>query len=166
MEEESSMDRTDDHWLHVTFEVARRAGQRGDEPFGAVLVDATGILLLEAGNTTASERDCTGHAELNLIREACRQYGRDVLAGCTVYASTEPCVMCAGAIAPSGIRRVVFALSAPRFHAWRSPGAIPPSSGVSCKDVFADAEPPIEVIGPVLETEALAVHEDSWPPTS
>jgi tRNA(Arg) A34 adenosine deaminase TadA len=154
------MKESDVHWLRESFAVARRAGHRGDEPFGAVLVDAAGNLLLQADNTTATERDCTGHAELNLVREACRRLDLDTLAGSTLYASSEPCAMCAGAIAMSGIRRVVFGLSAPRFFEWRS---IHPTWRGRCADIFAGNDPSIEVIGPALEEEALAVHQDSWP---
>ena len=154
------MKETDVHWLRASFDVARQAGRRGDEPFGSVLVDAAGNLLLQADNTTATERDCTGHAELNLVREACRRFDLDTLAGSTLYASSEPCAMCAGAIVISGIRRVVFGLSAPRFFEWRS---IHPTWRGSCADIFADTVPLTEVIGPALEDEALAVHQVSWP---
>jgi tRNA(Arg) A34 adenosine deaminase TadA len=157
------MEEMDNRWLRAAFDVARRAGRRGDEPFGAVLVDAAGALLLEADNTTATERDVTGHAELNLVREARRKFDLDVLTGCTLYASAEPCAMCAGAIVMSGIRRVVFGLSAPRFYEWRTADATRPRWRGRCIDILAGADPPIETIGPVLEEEALAVHEDSWP---
>ena len=151
------MEQSDDRWLRASFDIARQAARRGDEPFGAVLVDAGGILLLEAGNTEITERDCTGHAELNLVRQACGRFGPDILAGATLYASAEPCAMCAGAIVMSGVRRVVFGLSAPRFFEWRS---IQPTWRGRCVEILAANDPPIEVIGPVLESEALAVHED------
>jgi tRNA(Arg) A34 adenosine deaminase TadA len=157
------MNGTDEHWLRISFDVARAAGHRGDQPFGAVLVDAAGTLLLQADNTVTTEGDCTGHAELNLVREACRRLERDTLAGSTLYASSEPCAMCAGAIVMSCVRRVVFGLSAPRYFEWRS---IKPDWRGRCADVLAGADPPIDVIGPALETEALAVHQNSWPEPS
>jgi tRNA(Arg) A34 adenosine deaminase TadA len=157
------MTETDALWLRASFDIARNAGRRGDQPFGAVLVDAGGILLLEADNTVATQQDCTGHAELNLVREACRRFDLADLSGSTVYASSEPCAMCAGAIVSAGIRRVVFGMSAPRFFALRS---IQPTWRGRCADIFALTDPPTELIGPALEEEALAVHQDSWPSSS
>lgn len=56
-------------FLLRSIEAARRARQRGDQPFGAVLVDAQGNVLLEGENTVATQHDCTGHAESNLMRK-------------------------------------------------------------------------------------------------
>ena len=68
-------------------------------------------VVLEAENTVVTQRDCTAHAELNLVREAVARFDAEQLGAHTLYTSTEPCEMCAGAIFWSGIGRVVFALS-------------------------------------------------------
>jgi len=91
--------------------VARRARKAGNHPFGAVLASAGGEVLLEAGNTVTTGRDVTGHAEINLVRLASPVFDEAALATCTLYSSTEPCAMCAGAIYWSGIGRVVYALA-------------------------------------------------------
>jgi tRNA(adenine34) deaminase len=65
-------------------------------------------VLLEAGNTQVTERDPTGHAEMNLIRLASRRLDPAALATCTLYASAEPCPMCAGAIQQARVTRLVF----------------------------------------------------------
>src|SRR5687768_14770951 len=104
----------DERWLRAAIIVARQAMTAGNAPFGAVLVAADGRLLLEAGNTVLTSGDATGHAELNLIREATQRLDPATLAGATLYASTEPCPMCAGAVFWSGIGRVVFGLSSAR----------------------------------------------------
>ena len=97
-----------------------------------------------------TDNDITGHAELNLIREAAARFEPGFLAGCTMYTSTAPCAMCAGAVYWSGVRRVVFALGKERFG--RLVGESSPS------DPLAE----LEVSGSHLEDEALAVHEGYW----
>jgi tRNA(Arg) A34 adenosine deaminase TadA len=59
---------SDARWLRVSFELARQAAARGDEPYGAVLVDAAGRALCQAENTVVTSGDRTGHAEINLVR--------------------------------------------------------------------------------------------------
>lgn len=136
--------------LRAAIAVARRAREKGNHPFGALLVDADGVVLLEAENTVNTEHDCTGHAETNLVRMACRRYERAVLERCTLYTSTEPCAMCAGAIHWSGIGRVVFGLSEAGLYALTSDGEHPDNETMAlpCREVFARCVRPVEVIGP------------------
>lgn len=143
--------------LRAAIAASLEASRRGDEPYGAVLVDELGTVLLGAGNTQVTERDCTGHAETNLLREATRRFDAETLARCTVYASGEPCPMCAGAIYWSGVRRVVFALDLARMRALAGPGADELLLG--CRDVLARGMHAIEVLGPALEEEAATVLE-------
>ena len=159
----------DAHLTHLThlrtaIAVARRARDKGNHPFGAILVDETGAVLLEAENTVNTDHDCTGHAETNLARLACRRFERSVLERCTLYTSTEPCAMCAGAIHWSGIGRVVFALSEEGLYALTSDGANPDNETMTlpCREVFARCVRPVEVIGPLIEDEARRVHEGFW----
>ena len=74
------------------------AREHGNHPFGAVLVDATGVVALEAENTVTTGHDVTNHAELNLVRLACASIAYADLTRHTLYTSCEPCAMCAGAI--------------------------------------------------------------------
>ncbi len=138
--------------LRHAIAASRSARRRGDMPYGAVLIDAAGTLLLAAQNTQVSERDITGHAELNLLRQASRQFGPAALAGGTVFASGEPCAMCAGALYWSGVSRVVFALGAAamqRLDSSDSAAALP-----DCRSILGAADRPIDVVGPCLEDEA------------
>ena len=151
--------------LRSAIALAWRARQHGNHPFGAVLVDEHNQVVLEAENTVNSGRDCTGHAETNLVRLASGQFSPEELAHHTLYSSTEPCGMCAGAIHWSQIGRVVYALSEIDLY-----GMVGPSSEhllLPCREVFAHSKRPIEVLGPVavLEAEARAVHENFWKPT-
>ena len=85
--------------------VAARARANGNHPFGALLAGPDGKVLAEAENQVVSERDPTRHAELVLVSDVARRWSSDVLAGSTLYTSTEPCAMCAGAIYWAGIRQ-------------------------------------------------------------
>ena len=146
--------------LRRAIDVACRAREHGNHPFGALLVDAQGNVLLEAENTVNTEHDCTGHAETNLMRLASRRYEFDDLARCTLYTSTEPCPMCSGAIFWGGVGRVVYALSEDGLYALT--GDSPHKLPVGCREVLVHGARPIEVLGPAIEEEARRVHEGFW----
>lgn len=155
------MNEDDQKFIRISIEVARKAREHGNHPFGAILVDKQGQILLTAENTVVTERDCTGHAETNLVRAASRIYDREFLATCTLYTSTEPCAMCAGAIFWSNIRRVVFGLSDASLIAMI--GEVGENMlHLPCREVFAKGYKPITVVGPMLEDEAKSVHEGFW----
>lgn len=156
------MNEIDLQFLRRAIEVARRARARGDHPFGAVLVGSKGDLLLEAENSVVTDRDSTGHAERNLVRMASRQFGRDFLANCTLFTSTEPCAMCAGAIYWSNIGRVVFGLSEARLAMLTGDDPENPTLSLPCREVFARGRRPVIVLGPALEDEAERVHDGFW----
>ena len=154
------MNNIDLQLLHLAIDVARRAREHGNHPFGAVLADEHGNVLLEAENMVITANDCTGHAELNLMRLASQQFSAEALSRCTLYSSTEPCPMCAGSIFWGGVGRVVYALSEDGLYVLM--GDSPHKLLLSCRDVFACGGRPIEVLGPMLEDEARQVHEGFW----
>jgi tRNA(Arg) A34 adenosine deaminase TadA len=156
------MNEQDLDYLRLAIEVAQQAREHGNHPFGAVLVDATGQVVLRAENTVITEHDCTGHAETNLVRLASAQFSAAQLSQTTLYSSTEPCAMCSGAIHWSGIGRVVFALSEEDLYAIVGPS--PEHLYLSCREVFAHTQRPITIAGPAaeLDREARAVHADFW----
>lgn len=147
-------------FLRQAIEVAANARRHGNHPFGAVLVDASGQVLLTAENTVVTERDCTGHAETNLMRIASQRHTPEELAACTLYASTEPCPMCAGAIFWGGLGRVVYALSETQLYSLT--GATPNKLPLGCRDVLAHGGRSVEVAGPQIEDEARVVHDGFW----
>ena len=151
----------DEKLIRAAIEVAWRARNHGNHPFGALLTDAEGKILLIAENTVVTEQDCTCHAELNLIRKAVHNYDPDFLKTCSLYTSTEPCPMCAGAIFWGNVRRVVYGLSEEGLYGLISDDA-EETLLLSCCDVFAKGKKEMEVIGPVLEEEALEVHQGFW----
>jgi tRNA(Arg) A34 adenosine deaminase TadA len=148
--------------LKTAIAVAWKARQHGNHPFGAVLVDDKNRVILQAENTVITGRDSTGHAETNLVRLATQQCSPEQLMRYTLYSSTEPCAMCAGAIYWSQIGRVVYALSEIDLYAIIGPS--PEHLLLPCRDVFSRSHRHIEVHGPIasLETEARAVHQDFW----
>jgi tRNA(Arg) A34 adenosine deaminase TadA len=149
--------------LRAAIALARSARAHGNHPFGALLADARGEVLLEAENTVVTERDCTGHAETNLMRLASRRFSPEQLATCSLYTSTEPCAMCAGAIHWGGVGRVVYALSEEQLYAIVGPS--PDHLLLPCREVFSRSERPVEVLGPTIEDEGRAVHEGFWTTT-
>jgi tRNA(Arg) A34 adenosine deaminase TadA len=151
----------DQKFIRAAINLASKAREHGNHPFGALLVDKNGNILLEAENTVVTEKDCTGHAETNLMRQASRIYDEEFLAECSLYTSTEPCPMCSGAIFWGNVRRVVYGLSEKRLYE-----LVDEKSAdvllLSCRDVFKMGKKPMEVIGPLLEEEAIQVHEGFW----
>jgi tRNA(Arg) A34 adenosine deaminase TadA len=112
--------------LRRAIELAAEARASGDMPFGSLLVGPEGEVLAEARNTVLSERDLTAHPELKMARWAGRELDGEVAAATTMYTSCQPCPMCTGAIARSGLGRVVYALSGEQLAEMRPPGAVAP----------------------------------------
>ncbi len=148
--------------LKHAVKVAERAREKGNHPFGALLATKDGQILLEAENTVLSEKDCTGHAETNLMRLASKQYPSEFLQQCTLYSSTEPCAMCAGAIYWGGVGRVVFALSEEELLQLTGANPQNPTLNLPCREVFSRGQRLIEVEGPIPLPEALLVHAGFW----
>jgi tRNA(Arg) A34 adenosine deaminase TadA len=161
MSDPSSGDR-DAHFLRRAFEVARRSMSNGNHPFGAVLVDSDGGVLLESENGYMPARDGTAHAERLLATEACRTLPKEVLGASTLYSSAEPCAMCAGAMYWAGIGRLVYGLSEHRLRGITGNHPQNPTLDLPCREVFNSGQRPTEVIGPLLEDEAAALHDGVW----
>jgi tRNA(Arg) A34 adenosine deaminase TadA len=122
------MTEADARHLRRAIELAAAARANGDMPFGSLLVGPRGDLLAQARNTVLTERDVTAHPELKLARWAGRELTADVARSTTMYTSCEPCPMCRGAIARSGLGRVVFALSGEQLQDLRPHGAAAPDA--------------------------------------
>jgi tRNA(Arg) A34 adenosine deaminase TadA len=151
---------TDHDHLRGAIALAAQARANGNHPFGALLADAQGDVLLQAENTVVTERDCTAHAELNLVRQASRSLPAATLATCTLYTSTEPCPMCSGAIFWSQIGRVVYALSEQGLY--QATGDTDDKLLIPCRSILTAGARPIVVVGPLLEDEAVEVHRGFW----
>jgi tRNA(Arg) A34 adenosine deaminase TadA len=150
-------------FLRRSFEVARRAREGGDHPFGSLLVGPDGAVLKEQGNGFSAEGgDMTAHAERLLATWASKTYGADFLAGCTLYSSAEPCAMCSGAIYWAGIGRLVYGQSEKDLKAATGAHAENPTLDLPCRVVFAAGQRTVEIVGPLLEEESAALQRDFW----
>ena len=98
---------SDARFMRAALEAARRALAAGEPPVGACLVHGDEIVVT-AANAVIGELDTTAHAEIQVIRRACRELRRLDLAGCTLYVTVEPCRMCRSACYYAGIGQVVF----------------------------------------------------------
>jgi len=139
---DESMTEADERHLRRAIELAAAARAAGDMPYGSLLVGPGGNVLAEYRNTVVTERDIAAHPELKLARWAARELDADTALQTTMYTSCQPCPMCTGAIARSGLGRVVFALSSEQLQELKPPGAAGPDA----------AE--VAYMGPALFTEA------------
>ena len=100
----------DNYYMELALAEAEKAFAIGEIPIGAVLV-AGGEVIARAHNMRETWQDATAHAEVIVIREACRLLNRWRLTGTTLYVTIEPCPMCAGALVMSRIDRLVYGSS-------------------------------------------------------
>ena len=150
--------------LRRTIEIAIRARQNGDHPFGCLLADENGRILMEQGNCQRTTRDCTGHAETTLARRASHEYDRDFLWNCSLYTSCEPCCMCTGAVYWSNIGRIVFAMTEAELLEETGQNTENPTLNCSSRTILATGQKPLVVVGPFpeLTKEAARAHEGFW----
>jgi tRNA(Arg) A34 adenosine deaminase TadA len=149
-------------YVRLAIEVAREARDGGNHPFGALLVGPDGAVLLRAGNASAGGQDRTAHAERVLMSQASEMYDAAFLESCTMVASAEPCAMCAGAAYWAGIGRVVYGLSERGLDEVIGPHPENLTMDLPCRVVLEAGQRHIEVVGPLLEDEARAVHDAFW----
>lgn len=149
-------------YLRQAIGLSQTARIRGNRPFGSLLVASDGTVLGQGWNSNGETGDCTAHAEVQAIRDACQRHGREVMETATLYASGEPCVMCAGAIFWSNVRRVVYGIDDQRLRIFRGERLDQRDVELSCRDVFRAAPFAIECIGPALIEEASAPHVGAW----
>ena len=151
--------------MRRAIELATSARSKGNHPFGALLCDLDGRVVLEAENTVGAENDVTRHAEQNLMSAASRTFTRDELGRLVMVTSTEPCAMCAGATFWTGVRAVVFGLPETALcdMCTSETNPTPPVLNVPCASVFASCPGhPTTIVGPVLEEEARVPHRGFW----
>ena len=131
--------------MQEAISLAKEAATKGDVPVGALVVDDAGTILGMGSNLRAQDNDPTAHAEIVAIRKAANKIGSYRLDDLTMVVTLEPCGMCAGAIAQSRIKRLVF-------------GAFDEKAGAvgSVWDLLRDTRAIYnpEVIGGVLDAES------------
>lgn len=157
------------HKDHIRFlkraiEVSKESREQGNTPFGAILVDGDGNIVMEQGNVEITEHICTGHAETTLAARASHKYTKEFLWNCTLYTTAEPCAMCAGAIYWANIGHVVYGMTERQLLSMTGSNEINPTFDLPCRNVFACGQKDIEVVGPIDEVveEAAKVHAGYW----
>jgi tRNA(Arg) A34 adenosine deaminase TadA len=142
-----------DHESHMSraIELARESVDRGDRPFGSVLVRDDSVVM-EAGNRVNTADDVRRHPELDLAYRARRKWNVPTRRETVMYTSTEPCPMCAGGIRHAKLGRVVYSVGGDEFGEFVESG--PPVRSAAILDGVAD------VTGPVLNGEGRSLHEE------
>jgi tRNA(adenine34) deaminase len=110
---------TDELWMREALRAAQRALQAGEVPVGAVVV-CDGRIVGRGWNRNLLDSDPTGHAEIVALREAGAAIGNHRLSDCELFATIEPCAMCAGALVHARIRRLVYGADDPKAGAVHS----------------------------------------------
>lgn len=142
----------DKYYVRKAINLAYQAKSKGDNPFGSILVDDQGNILMEDENTQVTENDITGHPELKIAKRAAAKYDKEFLSKCTMYNSAEPCTMCTGAIYWSGIKRIVFGISKQRLNEIKNDGV--GSINYSIHELLGNSTKDIEVVGPMEDMQA------------
>lgn len=106
----------DEHWMQLALAQARLAAQSGEVPVGALVI-RDGEILAQGYNRTLTENDPTAHAEIVALRQAAARTGNHRLEGCEMFATIEPCAMCAGAITHARLARLVYGAKDPKAGA-------------------------------------------------
>jgi tRNA(Arg) A34 adenosine deaminase TadA len=153
----------DEKFLRLSFDVARAARDRGQHPFGCLIVGPDGKVLMEQGNAFGEEgHDMTAHAERLIASRASRRWRPSFLSACTLYTSAEPCAMCAGAIYWAGLGRVVYGQTEASLKAATGDHPENPTLDLPCRVVFDAGQRKVEVVGPLLEEEAAEIQRGFW----
>src|SRR5713101_4855811 len=141
-------------FMQEALDLARRAGTAGEVPVGAVVV-VNGAVAGRGANSPIARNDPTAHAEILALREAAQALGNYRLEHATLYATLEPCAMCAGALVAARIKQLVFGARDLRF------------GGVRSKFRIADSEllnHRVEVVEGVLATECVELLQSFFEP--
>lgn len=136
----------DKTWMNVAFAMAEQVGQGGNVPVGATLV-VDGKIVAQAGNLRETTCDPTSHAEMLVLKQASQMLRRWRLDDATLYVTLEPCVMCAGAILQSRVKRVVYAAREPKTGAHESVYRLFEGSATLVEQDESSAERSVNMLG-------------------
>lgn len=153
-------------YLKRANEVAKQARANGNTPFGAILVDAEGNIIMEQGNAEYDLHDATAHAERMLASRASAAFDRETLWGSTLYTTCEPCPMCTGAIYWANIGRIVFGITETKLLQLTGGDEKNPTFSMGADKVIDAGQKKIELIGPFaeIEDEIEEAHRGFWNP--
>ena len=145
-------------------EIAKQARESGNTPFGAVLLNKEGEIVLEQGNAEKDNRDATAHAELMLASRASQTFSKDYLKDCTLVTTVEPCPMCTGGIYWTNIGHIVFGITEKQLLEMTGSDEKNPTFNMGADKVIAAGQKEITIEGPFDEVteEIVEVHRGCW----
>ncbi|MGH4038226.1 MAG: nucleoside deaminase [Sphaerochaeta sp.] len=150
--------------LYETVRIAHEAVERGCHPFGALLADKEGNILIEKGNDMHSS-PCL-HAETSVMIEAGSKYSPEFLKECSLYTNFEPCVMCTGAVYWTNVGRIVFGLTEKQLLELTGDNAENPTFSLTTEEVIERGQKEIVLVGPTdnedLKKAILKDHIGFW----
>lgn len=159
------MNEKDKEMLRVCVAVAHEAMLQGNHPFGALLADKDGNILMKQGNAF-TEGGSAYHAETLLCLKAAREYSPEFLSTCTLYTNFEPCCMCTGAVYWSNIGRICYGMTERELLKCTGDNDENPTFDLSSREVVKHGQKDIEIVGPTDDEElkALIIHDhlDFW----
>lgn len=158
------MSEKDIELLYETVRIAHEAVERGCHPFGALLADENGKILIEKGNNK-DDSPCL-HAETSVMIEAGRKYSPEFLAKCSLYTNFEPCVMCTGAVYWTNVGRIVFGLTEKQLLEFTGSHDENPTFSMPTEEVLEHGQKDIIVVGPTenekLKAAIIKDHINFW----
>lgn len=159
------MDNKDKELLKKCVVIAHEAMEKGNHPFGALLADKDGKVLLTQGNEFTLGGSAY-HAETILVMKAARLYDPDFLSTCTLYTNFEPCCMCTGAVYWSNIGRICFGMTEAELLRCTGDNEENPTFDLSSREVVSHGQKKIVIDGPTDDEELKALilkdHMDFW----
>lgn len=147
-------------FMKRAYELASEAVKQGNSPFGAVFV-VDGKIVAESHNTVGTHHDPTQHAELALISKLAPTIDHATFRRGVLYASSEPCIMCSGAILNAGILKVVYGTTESQFQLFIND--TPAKNPLTSREIMSRTNPEVQISGPLMEKEGLAIHQAYWP---
>ena len=150
----------DRKFMARAYELAAAAAAHGNTAYGALLVK-DGKIVMEFENNAMTSGDVTHHAETGLISKSTVALGKAYVSGCTLYTSTEPCIMCCGSIHSAGVKKIVFGVTA--IQVTRLRGHAPPFNPLQIREVYTRiGATDVTILGPLMEGDGLAVHATAF----
>lgn len=141
-------------FMRKVFEGVAMAVKNGNPPYAALLVNAKGLVVAQAWNTQKSDKDATAHAEINVIRKACKKLAKTNLSGLILFSNTESCAMCMAASIKAGIKSFVFASG-------YDPKIMSADPNISGREVASRSLSKLKIETGILEAEALSQIEQA-----
>jgi len=111
------MNNTHENFMGLALEEAKKAGQIGEVPIGAILVSENGAVISAAHNQTIKQVDPTAHAEILVLREAAIKINNYRLLNTSLFVTVEPCMMCMGALVHARVKRIIYGATDPKWGA-------------------------------------------------